>query len=165
MNKKTIKILALILIIGISIPVITAATGNQEEALSLFSIKENNLELKTTTNRMSIAEDLIEKTQDVSSIPEEDFNIHGRWGIYNTNNEGSFKASEEKNTICGKVLYNTQKVYFYLQMNKVLKKFDGVVLYDDDFHLINGNYLRKNGRFIAMWTCEGVDGWITGELL
>ena len=159
------KIMAVILIIGISVPVVTVAANKQEEVLSFLSKKEPNISIKYTTNKISIADDYIEKIQGIKTIPEEDFNIQGRWGVYDTNKEGPFKGNEDKNTFCGKAWYNNQKVYFYIKMNKFLRTFDGVVLYNDNFHIINGNYLRKNGNFIALWTCECVDGWITGEIL
>lgn len=165
MNKKTIKVMALILIIGISVPVITAATSNQELVPTLFSVKEPDISTKYTTSKISIADEYVEKVHEAKTIPDEDFNIQGRWGIYSTRNEGEFKGSEEENIICGKAWYNNQKVYFYIKMNKYLRTFDGVVLYNDDFHTIDGNYLKKDGKFIALWTCEGVDGWITGEIL
>ena len=165
MNKKTIKILAVILIIGISVPVIVTGSSNQEQIMAFFSQNKSSTDIKETQNEMFINGEFSAELEKVDRIPDEDFNIKGKWGIYDNNMEGIFNGFKEGNKFYGKAWYNNEKVYFYLQMNKYLRTFSGVVIYNDNFHSISGNYMEKNERFIALWTCENVDGWFAGELL
>ncbi len=164
LNKKTIKILAMILIIGLSVPVIVAGTSSQDHIMALFSQSMATSDVKKARN-MLFAEDVAAELEEIKGVPEEDFTIQGKWGIYDNNMEGIFKGFEEENKIYGKTMYNNKKVYFYLQMNTYLRTFTGVVIYNDNFHSISGNYIMKNERFIALWTCESIDGWFTGESL
>jgi len=165
MNKKTIKIMTIILTIGISIPVIVAGTSSQEHIMALFSPNELSMNNKKVQSNMFFTEDSTVELDKVERISEDDFTIRGKWGIYDNNMEGIFRGFQEENKIYGKVVYNNEKVYFYLQMNKYLKTFSGVVIYKNNFYSLNGNYIEKNERFIALWTCENVNGWLTGEML
>ena len=164
-KKKTIKILATILIIGISVPVIVTGTSNQEHIMGLFSQSKLSTDPIETQNEMFFNGEFSAELEKAERIPDENFNIKGKWGIYDNNMEGILKGFEKENKVYGKTWYNNEKVYFYLQMNKYLRTFSGVVIYNDNFYLINGNYMEKNERFIALWTCENVDGWFVGELL
>lgn len=161
MNKKTIMIMAIIFIIGISASVIVAGTSG----MALFSEKELNTDFKITPSKIFFADDFTVELEEVKKASEEDFTIQGKWGIYDNNREGTFKGFAEGNKIYGKAWYNNEKVYFYLQKNRFPKTFSGVVIYNDNFHFIDGNYIEKNDRFIALWTCENIDGWFAGELL
>lgn len=165
MNKKTMKILAILFIICISIPVIAVATTDQQELLSIFKKEESQLyNEKISTNSLSIT-DLSKKVFEVERIPEDKYNINGKWGIFNRGNEGTFKGFENKNEICGKGWYKNEKVYFYIQLSKLLGTFSGIVIYKDNFHSINGNYIKKNGKYVALWKVEGIEGWFAGEML
>jgi hypothetical protein len=165
MNKKPIKILTVILIIGISVPVVATGANNQEQIMTFFSQNILKSDLKETQNDMLYNGEFGAELEKAKYIPDEAFTLQGKWGIYNKNIEGIFKGFEEKNKIYGKALYKNEKVYFYLDMNKYLRTFNGMVIYNDDFHLISGDYIKKNEKFIALWTCENIDGWLAGELL
>jgi hypothetical protein len=165
MNKKLIKIMAVVLIIGISAPMIVTAASNQGDVLTLFSNKKPGLETQTKFYKTSSADSIAEKVETVDSISEENFNIVGKWGIYDNNREGSFKGMDDKNSICGKTWYKNEKVYFYIQMNRITHTFNGVVIYNDNFHDIKGTYLKKDGKFIALWKTEFMEGWMAGEII
>lgn len=160
-----IKIVAISIILGLSIPMIVTAASNQDGILTFISNKDSDLKSSCKPDQINSDFDIAYKTDELEKLPEEEFNIRGRWGIYNSKNEGTFKGLEEQNTICGKSQYNSEKVYFYVQMNKYSNTFKGIVIYKDIFYTLNGNYLKKDGKFIALWTTENMEGWIAGELL
>jgi len=165
MNRKLIKIAAIVVILALSIPMIVTAASNNGDILSFISKKDSDLKYGSEADEITMDLDVAYKTDELERLPEEDFNIRGRWGIYNSKNEGTFKGLEDQNTICGKTLFDNEKIYFYVQMNKYSQTFKGVVIYKDNFYTLNGNYLKKDGKFIALWTTENKEGWIAGELL
>jgi hypothetical protein len=165
MNNKIIKIAALSLVLGISIPIIVTGTTSQEYLTALFPQNVVSSDVTTTQVNKMFTEDVAAELEEIKKISDDDFTIKGKWGIYDNNQEGIFKGFEEKNTIYGKSWYNNKQVYFYLQMNTYLRTFTGVIIYEDNFISTTGNYLKKEDRFIALWTCENVDGWFVGEFI
>ena len=98
MNKKTIKIMTIILAIGISVPVIVAGTSSQEHIIALFSPSELSMNNKKVQSKMFFTEDFTVELEKVERISEDDFTIRGKWGIYDNNMEGIFKGFQDAET-------------------------------------------------------------------
>jgi len=165
MNRMLVKIMVVFIIIGISVPVIVVAANNQDDILTFFVNKKSESKTDPSTFMNNIDDIELDKVTDIKTMPDSDFNIFGKWGIYDSTDEGAFKGLEEKDAIYGKAWYNNHKVYFYIQLNKYVHTFKGIIIFNDNFYDLNGNYLKKDGKFIAMWYTEIIEGWIAGEII
>jgi len=189
MNKKILKIGAVLLILGFIIPVIATATIDDTATIADISnsvlASKNALRPTLTSKTPDIdlaphlhEEDmLLEKNEPPESMPPsfkakikkaqsldyDKINLRGKWGLYGSKKEGKFVAYKSKIDIIGIAYNNGQKAYFYILLNSITENFRGVTLYKGTFRLISGSYISEDGNFVAMWHVRYWDGWFVGE--
>jgi hypothetical protein len=171
MEKKTIyKIGAILIIIGFLIPVIATATESvptaevDKHSKETIQVDTNSL---TATNSLHIQAIESELVRIESDDPESfgDHNMIGKWGLYDSFEDGEFIALKTGTEIFGRVSYGIGYQYFYMFLRPLLKTFNGVVLINDEFHSINGKYMTQQGKFTAMWEIGNQEGWFVGQLV
>lgn len=171
MEKKNIyKICATLIIIGfLLVPVITTATKPTQISSVDYRQSQEALQLSTVSPSVtkSIGIQALEtKLVEIENDEYEPFGEHnmiGKWGLYNSFDDGDYIALKTGTEIFGRVSYDEGYQYFYIFLRPFLKTFNGVVLINDEFHSINGNYMTRQGKFTAMWELNNQEGWFVGQ--
>lgn len=171
MEKKTIyKIGAILVILALLVPVIATATEPTLTNLGQESTKSLKQKPTLTASDADVVMSetaMRKKVGEAQTMEFGEYNMVGRWGLYDTLLDDTFIAQKDGNDIFGRVSRNNGKyTYFFITIRPILKTFMGIVFEGDEFHSITGKFINKDGKFNAMWEMNNdLEGWFVGKLI
>ena len=168
-NKTKYKIGAILVILGLLVPVIASAAEP-----TLTNLRQDTARLTKQTPTLTAASDMVmsetamaKKVNEAQTVEFGEYNMVGKWGLYENFLDDTFIAQKDGNEIFGRVSRNNgDYTYFFITVRPWAKTFMGIVFDDGDYHSITGNFLFKDGKFNSMWEIDNtLEGWFVGKLI